>query len=97
MKCGYCGKEYHSCSLCSGNSPRQRHYMCSEECWKKSDTYIEHIEKAKKFFDSMTREQLDFWENEGLWEDDYFKEYDDMTKERRKSLDNYILKGKNVR
>ena len=98
MNCKHCEKEYHLCSACDTyDMPWLDRGYCSDKCWKDSIEYKNHIEKAKKFFSSMTRAQLDFWENEGQREDEFLQEYNEMVKKRREEIDNYIIETRNVR
>jgi hypothetical protein len=96
MECKHCKKLFHHCTSCDPDTASNNGY-CSSVCWRSSDQYKNHIAKAKKFFASLTREQLDFWENGCYDESNFFSEYCQLAKDRRKELDDYILDTRNVR
>jgi hypothetical protein len=80
MYCLRCGRGF---TPCIGSYFEWEAWYCTEECWKASPEYKETITMAADFLNSLTKEQLDAYEELTSISNDYTYIIQDMVLERR--------------
>ena len=88
MKCKACNKEYHHCSSCGSDFPRDIGY-CTDDCWERSEEYCDTHIRFQTLIDSMDNKQLAGlnWLLEEVNFDEYYGIFQDMILKKFKEED----------